>query len=177
MKEDMSFSKYGKQFQESIAQLILEDRPYADQIEEVLDVNFFELKYLRVFVSIIFQYRQKYGVHPTEKIISSILRTDLENQNEATQKQVRDFFARALIKEMRDGKYIKETSLDFCKKQVLKEAILKSVPLLKKSSFEDVQKLINDAMKLGCDNDFGYHYIKDFEADCSNDPLPDLPEN
>ena len=164
MKEDMSFSKYGKQFQESIAQLILEDRPYADQIEEVLDVNFFELKYLRVFVSIIFQYRQKYGVHPTEKIISSILRTDLENQNEATQKQVRDFFARALIKEMRDEKYIKETSLDFCKKQKLKEALMKSVDLIHNSSYDAVRQVIDEALNLGTDNDFGHELIKDFEA-------------
>ena len=45
----------------------------------------------------------------------------------------------------------------------LKSAILKSVPLLKRSSFEEVQKLINDAMKLGNNNDHGYLYIKDFE--------------
>ena len=74
MKEDTSFSKYGKQFQESLAQLILEDRPFADQIEEVLDISFFELKYLRVFISKIYDYRKKYGVHPTDKILASILR-------------------------------------------------------------------------------------------------------
>ena len=40
---------------------------------------------------------------------------------------------------------------------------MKSIPLLKKSSFEDIQTLINDAMKLGTNNDYGYHYLKDFE--------------
>ena len=51
MNNHNGFSKYGKQFQESLAQLIMEDRPFADQTEEVLDTSFFELKYLRVFVS------------------------------------------------------------------------------------------------------------------------------
>ena len=51
MNNQIGFSKYGKQFQESLAQLIMEDRPFADQVEEVLNTNFFELNYLRVFVS------------------------------------------------------------------------------------------------------------------------------
>jgi len=124
MTDQISFSKYGKQFQETLAQLILEDRPFADQIEEVLSVSFFELKYLRIFISRIFDYRKKYGVHPTNKILASILRTELESENEAIQKQVRDYFARTLIKTVEDSQYIKETSLDFCKKQMLKSALI-----------------------------------------------------
>ena len=42
MTTSIGFSKYGKDFQESLAQLIMEDRPFADQVEEVLDTNFFE---------------------------------------------------------------------------------------------------------------------------------------
>tara|TARA_B100000131_G_C18116871_1_gene611569 strand:+ start:1934 stop:3313 length:1380 start_codon:yes stop_codon:yes gene_type:complete len=163
MTDNISFSKYGKQFQETLCQLILEDRPFADQIEEVLDINFFELKYLRVFVSTIFGYRRKYGVHPTDKIIASILRTELDGQNEATQKQVRDYFSRALIKTVSDEKYIKETSLDFCKKQKLKEALMKSADLIQSSSYDEVRKVIDEALNLGTDNDFGHDFVKDFE--------------
>ena len=46
--EKPNFSKYGKDFQESLCQMILQDRPFADQIMEVLDINFLELRYLRV---------------------------------------------------------------------------------------------------------------------------------
>jgi len=45
-----SFSRYGKAFQEGLVQLIYEDRPFADQITEVLDINFLELEYLRVLL-------------------------------------------------------------------------------------------------------------------------------
>ena len=51
------FSKYGKKFQESLVRLVLEDRVFADQMLEVLDINFLELKYLQVFVEKIFEYR------------------------------------------------------------------------------------------------------------------------
>tara|TARA_R110000824_G_scaffold150209_5_gene320736 strand:+ start:602 stop:1975 length:1374 start_codon:yes stop_codon:yes gene_type:complete len=160
-KED--FSQFGKSFQENLCQLILYDRSFADQMKEILNINFLELKYLQLFVKKIFEYKDKYSVHPSLDIMTTILRVEISNENEVAQKQARDFFARLLKTEVQDTEYIKDTSVDFCKKQILKEAILKSVPLLKKSSFEEVQTLINDAMKLGSDGNFGYHYIKDFE--------------
>ena len=164
MEVGLDFSRYGKSFQESLAQIILEDRPFADQIQEVLDINFYELKYLRSFIKIIYDYRDKYRVHPTKQIMQTILRTGLDNENEATRKQVRDFFARICITELTDSNYIKETSLDFCKKQKLKEALIKSVDLIKQSSYDEVKNLIDTALKLGTDNDFGHDFKKDFEA-------------
>jgi len=160
-KED--FSQFGKSFQENMCQLILIDRPFSDQIKEVLNIDFLELRYLRVFVKKIFDYKEKYKTHPSVEIMTTILRSDISGENELVQRQVRDFFARMIRTEVQDVEYIKNTTIDFCKKQVLKEAILKSIPLLKKSSFDNVQKLINDAMKLGINNDHGYLYIKDFE--------------
>jgi len=163
MKTNVGFSKYGKQFQESLAQMIMEDRPFADQIEEVLDTSFFELKYLRVFVTKLFNYRKKYNVHPTNKILAAVLRTELESHNEALQKQVRDYFARICISSVQDEKYIRETSLDFCKKQKLKEALMTSVDLIQNSSYDEVRRVIDNALNLGTDNNFGHEFLKDFE--------------
>jgi replicative DNA helicase len=41
--------------------------------------------------------------------------------------------------------------------------MMKSVPLLNQCSFEEIEKLITQALRSGMDNDFGYDYIKDFE--------------
>jgi KaiC/GvpD/RAD55 family RecA-like ATPase len=163
--EQVNFSKYGKSFQEKLAQLILQERIFADQIWEVLDINFLELKYLQVFVCKIFDYKEKYRVHPSPNIVATILRSDLEKEDEVTQKQVRDFFVKISMNDIEiDGAdYIKEVALDFCRKQKLKGAILKSVDLLQKSSFEEISNLINEAIKLGSDNNFGYDYKVDFE--------------
>jgi KaiC/GvpD/RAD55 family RecA-like ATPase len=74
-------------------------------------------------------------------------------------------FARIYKSELSvDGEeYIKDTALDFCRKQKLKEAMLKSVGLLKNSSFNEISEVINSALKLGCSRDFGYDYKVDFE--------------
>jgi replicative DNA helicase len=161
--EKDSFSRYGKSFQEGLVQIIYEDRPFADQITEVLDVAFLELEYLRVFVGKIIDYRDRYGTHPSAEAIISILRTQLDGEDEIVQKQVREYFAKVTARELSDIKYIKEQSLDFCRKQNLKEAMLKSVGLLQTCSFDEISKTINDSLKLGSDNNFGYDYIADFE--------------
>ena len=158
-----SFSKFGKNFQESLCQMILQDRPFADQIMEVLDIGFLELHYLRVFTQKVFEYREKYGVHPTYKIMISIIRAEIEDENAATQQQLRNYFARIHDSQVSGSEYIKTTALDFCRKQKLKEAMIKSVPLLEKSSFDEIAKIINDAIKLGDHSDHGYDYVKDFE--------------
>jgi replicative DNA helicase len=163
--EKVDFSKFGKTFQEDLAQLIVEDRSFSDQMQEILNFDFFEFRYLQVFVQKIFDYRIKYGVHPTNKIMISILRTELEEENDATKKQVRDYFSRIYNSppDIREQDYIKSIALDFCKKQKLKEAMIESVKLLKKSSFDEISEVLNQALKLGSDNDFGYDYKVDFE--------------
>ena len=158
------FGRYGKSFQEGLVQLIFQDRPFADQITEVLDTEHLELEYLRTFVAKVTGYRERYGKHPSTNAMISILRTELDKEDEVTQKQVRDYFARIHTNEMsNDIDYIKETSLDFCRKQKLKEAMMKSVGLLQSCSFDEISKVINDALKLGSENNHGYDFIADFE--------------
>jgi replicative DNA helicase len=165
IKNEASLGSFGKDFQEKLVQLILDDTLFASQISEVLDVNFFELKYLQVFVDFVFKYNENYGCFPNRSTLETILRTELEKQNPVIQKQVRDFFARILagtIEDIEDD-YVKDKSLDFCKKQKLKEAMLKSVSLMETSSFDEVSKTINNALKLGLDNEHGYDFMKNFE--------------
>ena len=45
LNQKADFGRYGKSFQEGLVQLIFEDRPFADQITEVLNVEFLELEY------------------------------------------------------------------------------------------------------------------------------------
>lgn len=165
INEKASFERFGTKFQENFVQLILDDRVFADQIGEVLDTSFLELKYLRVFVDKIFDYRKKYGTHPSRDTITTILRTEIDKENELLQKQVREYFARVTSNDFSiDGEqHIKDQSLDFCKKQKLKEAMIKSVGLIQNSSYDEISKIINDALKLGTDNNHGYDFILDFE--------------
>jgi len=132
---------------------------------EVLDIQFLELKYLQVFVQKIFDYRMKYESHPSYKTMTSILKSELSDEvAEALQNQVYAYFARVQSSDYVDGaEYVKETALDFCKKQKLREAMIKSAKLINTSSFDEISKLIQDALKLGMDSNVGHEYLKDFE--------------
>lgn len=160
-----SLGIFGKTFQENMCKLMLYDRSYCDQMQEVLDVKFLELKYLQVFIEKLFGYKTQYGMHPTNDTLNSVLNTELKDENEVIQKQVKDYFVKVqAFPDIQDKDYIVSKSVDFCRKQVLKKAMMQSVPLLNKCSFEEIEKLISDALRLGISNNHGYDYLKDFEA-------------
>ena len=91
-----SFSKFGKRFKKTSANLCWEDRPFFDQITEVLDINFFEKKYLQIFSQTLINYRDKYNQHPNSEVMMALLRTEFNHHDKAvaTQAAVREFYAR-----------------------------------------------------------------------------------
>jgi archaellum biogenesis ATPase FlaH len=163
-QEQVNFSEFGKPFQEKLAFTILEDSQFANQIGEVIDYNFFELKYLRVFVKKIYDYKTKFKKYPSKTTFESMLRTDLVNEQESLQKQIRAFYAQFITSgNTVDVDYVKSNAIEFCKKQKLKEAMIKSVELLKSSSFEEIRSLVDNALKLGNNPEVGYLYSEQFE--------------
>ncbi len=115
MEPANNFSKFGKSFQEDLCHLILNDRTFADQMFEVLDLNFLELKHLRVFISKVKEYRQKYGVHPTSNIMHSIIRTGLDGEPESVKVRIREYYARVLAngEVPQSSEYIKDTAISY----------------------------------------------------------------
>ena len=158
-----SLSSFGKNFQEKLSFLILLDRPFADRMQEVLNVEFLEAKYLQWFVEQIFEYRNQYKLHPSKETIESILLSKLSIENEIIQKQVREYYARIGSTIIDDGEFVKKESLDFCRKQKLHEAMMESAKLLKSNSFDQISAIINNALKAGSEVDTGHDYLKDFE--------------
>ena len=159
-----TFQRFGKAFQEKFCHIMLSDRPFCDQVAEVLNIEFLDYEYLRVFTKILFEHRTKYKVHPSYEIMESRIRTECNNYTKALKEQLLQFYASILSTDRIDNsQYIKDSSIDFCRKQVLKGAMMKSVKLIKSSSFDEIQSVIEEALKLGTDNNFGHDFIKDFE--------------
>jgi hypothetical protein len=161
----VSFSQFGKSFQEELAFLILDDREFSDRMLEVLDVQFLEFKYLQVFIDKVFSYKKKYTAHPSYETLKTILKSDISEHNDVLQKQIRDYYARSLssMDILTNAEYVKDKALDFCRKQKLREAMIKSTSLLKNSSFDEISQLINDALKAGAESNQGYDFLADFE--------------
>jgi replicative DNA helicase len=119
--DKVSFSRYGKSFQEKMCFYILEDRGFADRMVEVLSEEYFEFKYLQLFVRKIFDHKRKYSTHPSHETIRTILKSGIDGENEALQKQIRDYYARVLsdVNILESQEWVKETAIDFCRKQRL----------------------------------------------------------
>jgi hypothetical protein len=60
--------------------------------------------------------------------------------------------------ESEDLDYVKEQTLEFCKNQTFKSAILESVGLLEEGKFDVIKSKIDSAMKAGQDTDIGHEY-------------------
>lgn len=162
------FRELGKSFQEKLALIIVRDRAFADQISEVLSFEYFDLKYLRKFVKEVYDYRKQHDFFPTDDVLQIILNTKYSvNSVEppTVNLEIHKFFSEN-IKECgvprEEEKFIKDKALDFCRKQNYRNAVFKSDKLLETCSFDDIKKLINEALKLGSDNNFGYDYKLDF---------------
>src|SRR5689334_21989612 len=93
---DNIFSVFGASFQKKLAFLLLEDRVFADRMQEVLKVEYLERKHLQIFVDKIFEYKKKYKTHPSREIMETILRSDINEENEIVQKELRSYYAEML---------------------------------------------------------------------------------
>ena len=162
-KQD-TFQKFGKNFQEKLCHLMLQDRTFCDQISEVIDVEFIQYEHLRVFVNMLTDYRTKYRQHPSYETMATIITSEVPNYTDALKKQITQFYAKVINNsEIESMDFIKDHAIDFCRKQVLKKAMIQSVHLLKSSSFEEIQKVIEEAMKLGTNVDFGHDWHMDID--------------
>lgn len=167
------FGRFGTTFQEKLVQLILEDRPFSEQIEEVIELDFFEKKYLKIFTKLIFNYREEYGIHPSKETVQTLLKTKLEDESPVDKKLVQDFFARTEKREkIKEVDFVKDTALEFCKKQKMKIAFLKGAQELNKETveYDKVRNFIVESLNLGADNDYGHDFLKDFEMRYEENP-------
>jgi replicative DNA helicase len=175
-EEKQTFSRFGNDFQEKLSLLTINDREFADQFVEVLDYNFFETKYLQICVKAVYDYRDKYKMHPTVDALEIML-GELARANDTHKsfEQAVEFIRKSKGEIVKDEKFIKDTAMEFCKKQVLKAALAKSLTLLQTSKFDDIKVIIDEACKLGLSKDFGHDYIKDFELRFANSSRTVIP--
>jgi len=160
------FSKFGKQFQEKIFQGMLSDSPWASQMVEVMNPSFFDVDYLKFLSDRYFSYYNKYKSFPTLGLLVTIVKEDLSGGSDTILRdQVVDYLVRVKANpHPGDISYVKEKTLDFCKKQAFKEALEKAVDLIQGENFEEVVGLMKKAVSVGMPNTTGHDFFDDIEA-------------
>jgi replicative DNA helicase len=159
------FGQYGKSFQEKIFQAFLTDNTWGSQMLEVMTPDFFESRYLRYLSEKYFSYFEKYKSFPTLPLLITIIRDDLKEGNDIILRdQIIEFLHRIKVSpDIGDLAFVKDKSLDFCRKQALKEALEKSVGLVESDNYEEVITIMKEAISKGMSSTLGHNFFEDYE--------------
>ena len=162
----VSFGQYGKSFQEKIVQALLVDIAFAEQMLEVFDVQYLELRYLQFLADRYFAYAKKYKVFPTLQLLITIIRDDLKVGTDiALRDQIIDYLQRMRANpDPGDLQYVKEKSLDFCRKQALKHALEDAVDQMQAEKYESIVDGIKKAVMVGTAPALGHDFFLDYES-------------
>lgn len=166
MSERVTFGSYGKSFQEKIVQALLTDPRWAEQMTEVMDVEYFEIKYLTFLAQRYFDYAKKYKVFPTLQLLVTIVRDDLKTGNDIVLRdQIIEYLQRMRANpDMGDLQYVKDKALDFCRKQALKAALETAVDQIAGEKYEQIVETIKKAVSVGSPVAIGHDFFEDHEA-------------
>ncbi len=163
---EKTFSKYGKSFQEKVFQSMLSDRTWAAQMIEVMDPSYFDVKYLAFLCESYFKYFGKYKSFPTLQLLITIVKEQFQtNSDTVLRDQIIEYLTRMKTNpDLGDIEYVKEKSLEFCKRQVFKEALEKSVQLIQTENYDSVLSIMKDAIASGLPSSQGHDFFEDMEA-------------
>lgn len=163
-----TFAQYGKHFQELLMKGLLTDGVWAAQMEEVFKPEYFELKYLHFLSERYFAYSKKYRVFPTLPLLVTIIKDELKlkvGTDEVLCNQIIDYLKRTQnSNDQQDLPFVKEKSLDFCRKQALKAALESAVDKMQADKYESIADDIKKAVMVGTTPTIGHNFLEDIEA-------------
>lgn len=160
-----TFADYGTHFQQKIVQCLLIDRAWAEQMVEVLEPSYFDIKYLRFLAETYVKYTEKYRTYPSLKLLISVIKDELKMGNDLVLRdQIINYLKDLRTNpDMGDLPMVKEKSLDFCKRQKLKKALEKTVELIETEKYDSIVDLMKTAIAAGTAAELGHDFYEDRE--------------
>ncbi len=160
-KDDSTLLKFGNAFQSKIIVLLLIKKTFIQTISDILKPKYFDSDSNKWLVGTIIAYFYEYKKAPTLEVLK--IKID-EIEDDILKSAVVDKLKTAWRNnEATDLEFVEEKTLDFCKNQTLKNALMKSVDLLEMGDYDDIRNLIDKALKAGVERDIGHEYITELE--------------
>lgn len=152
---------FGNVFQTKCIANLVSDRAFLERIVDIISPDYFESDSHKWIVKFVSEYFPKYREIPTmevfaveiQKLPDEVLKAAVKEQVKAAYKQV----------SASDMEYIKETVLQFCKNQKLKNAIWDAHEYLKKGDYDSIWHVINEASRAGLERNLGHDYFGDID--------------
>ncbi len=149
-------------FQKKLIKVIIDDDKYAEQIIDIININYFDGVLIKMLFKYIMDYYEKYNIIPKYDTLKDLVN---ENENDLTQKEhLLELIT--ILKEYKlvDKSFVKDTALQFCQKQSLKNGIMNAIEAWDRGKYEDITKIIGDSMKFGDSKNAGHNYSKDADS-------------
>ena len=161
MANDSKLTRFGQQFQIKVISSLLEDKIFLQTIHDIIESSYFESDANKWLVGTIIGYYLKYK----RSITLEVMKVKIDGIDDGVLKvSVIENLGNAWRNiNATDLEFIKSQTIDFCKNQVLKSAIVQSVDLLQNRDYDGIKKLIDDALKAGAERDLGHDYTTGIE--------------
>jgi replicative DNA helicase len=153
---------YGSSFQNKVLAVLMKDRAFLQQVHDIIDPKFFSSDSSQWLAKTILQYFTQYKSPPTLEVLK--VKLDEINMDVLKTTVVENIREVLKFADAEDSQFIKDKTLDFCKNQKLKAAILKSVELLQSGKYDEIKASVDEAMKAGTDRNIGHEYTEDVAA-------------
>ena len=157
-----NLSKYGQSYQTKVVSNLVTDRPFLEQVSDILETKYFESDTNKWIIDLTRKYFYKYKNTPT----TDFFKTEIQKiTDKALQQNVLSQLKAVYAQQSGgDSEWVKNEFVTFCKNQNFKNVILTSVDLLQTGQFDKIEKLVRDAVKVGQANDLGLDYKEDIEV-------------
>ena len=161
MSDKSTLTQFGHVFQAKIISSLLSDKKFIQTISDILEPDYFDSDANKWLCENIRDYFFEYKTTPTLDVMK--VKID-EMENEILQVSVVDNLKESWRNvESTDLKFVQEQTLEFCRNQVMKNAIMDSVDLIEVGQYDQIKKIVDEAMKAGSDRDLGHVYIEGIE--------------
>lgn len=162
MEEIDNLKKYGSEFQSKCIASLVTDQLFVERIFDILTIEYFESDSNKWIVQQTMDYFMKYKSCPTPQVFAIQLEEAKSDVlKAAVSDQLRNIYTNHLG--ANDLPFIKEQFLEFCKNQKMKNAIISSADYLKLGEFDQIRRVVDDALKAGMERNLGHEYLQDVE--------------
>jgi replicative DNA helicase len=156
-----TLTQFGTSFQSKIVASLMSDVKFIQTISDILEPDMFDSDSNKWLVKTIRDYFYEYKKQPTLEVVKyKVDEIDNDVLKSGVVDKLRDVWKNI---EATDLEFVQSETLDFCKNQTLKSAILQSVDLLENKNYDGIKSIIDEAMKAGSERDLGHDYIPSLE--------------
>ena len=161
---ESTLTQFGHVFQAKIITSLLVEQKFLQTICDILKPVYFDSDANKWLVGTIIGYFLEYKTSPTLEVMKVKIDSMAGMTNDIMQVSVIDNLKESWRnRESTDLKFVQEQTIEFCKNQVMKNAIMDSVDLIEVGQYDQIKKIVDEAMKAGSDRDLGHEYIEGIE--------------